>query len=289
MHMVWSEMRKGALVLDRRRVRGLVGAVLLLLPALVGCNKYEKLLRGTDVAAQYAMGLQFYEKGKYSRAQSFFERCAPLYRVSRRADSLGYYLSNCYYHNGDYVLAASSFDQIATNYPNSAFAAEACYMSAYSLYEVSPRPDLDQEYTKKAILGFQRYVESYPKGARAAEAVKYIDELHGKLVRKEYLSAKLYYHQRDYRAAVAALRYTLEEYPRTPYREELLYMLSKSAYLLSYNSVEAKKLERYQYAVDAYLSFLSEFPESKYIHELSGYYKKAMGYLDKEPNAEFLR
>lgn len=281
-------MLKGVVVRGSRPFGALVG-VLLLFSALVGCNKYEKLLRGTDVAAQYATGVQLYERGKYSRAQSFFERCAPLYRVSRRADSLGYYLSNCYYHGGDYVLAASSFDQVSTNYPSSVFAPEACYMSAYSLYAVSPRADLDQEYTKKAILGFQRYVETYPKGEHVAEAVKLTEELHAKLMRKEYLSAKLYYHQRDYRAAVAALRYTLEEYPRTPYREDLLYMLSKSAYLLSCKSVEGRKQERYQYAVDAYLSFLSEFPDSRYLHELSGYYKRAMAYLDREPNAEFLR
>jgi outer membrane protein assembly factor BamD len=42
-----------------------------------------------------------------------------------------------------------------------------------------------------------------------------ITEMEDKLVRKSYISAKLYYDMKQYRAAVVALNNSLNEYPDT--------------------------------------------------------------------------
>lgn len=272
-----------------RLKRGVFFLLIATLVLLGSCSKHDKLVKGTNAELQYTTALELYEKGKYRRAQELLERCSNFYRVTKRADTVGFYLANCYFHLHDYVLAGYGFNQVYEVYPRSVFAEEAMFMSAYSLFKASPRPDLDQAYTKKSINGFELFLQTYPNSDRKVEANKWLKELYNKLLTKEYKAAKMYYHQRNYRASVQALRSSLEKYPTTPYREEQLYMLAKSSYLLAKNSIEAKKKTRYQHAVDDYLSFVSEFPESKYGREASGYYEKSMRILGQEPNPDLIR
>ena len=83
------------------------------------------------------------------------------------------------------------------------------------------------------------------------------------------------------RSAVVALRNALREYPETPHREEILYLTVKSCYELAANSVHALQSDRYLDMLDAYYTFISEFPESGYRRELDRLQKTAREYLDK--------
>lgn len=259
-----------------------------MLALLSSCNNYDKLLKGTDTAAQYREALRYYEKGKYHRASPLLQRVLPMARATRRADSVLYYLSNSHFKDGDYPLAGFYFEQLMENYPKSPFVEEATFFSAYCNYKSAPRPDLDQEYTVRAISGFQLYKELYPNSERRGETDELLKELHGRLLEKSYKAARLYYDREMYKAAVAALKYSLDKYPVGPYREHQLFLVLKSSYLLAHNSVREKQRERYQQAVDEYLTFISEFPSSKYAKEAANYYKKSMSFLGKNPEEQVL-
>ena len=108
-----------------------------------------------------------------------------------------------------------------------------------------------------------------------------------KLVYKSYLSGKLYYDLADYRAAVISLTNSIKEYPDSKYREELMYYLLKAKYLLGENSIDEKKRERLNSALDEYFTFTDEFPESKYRREVDRFFastKKMMNLSDEEIN-----
>jgi outer membrane protein assembly factor BamD len=79
---------------------------------------------------------------------------------------------------------------------------------------------------------------------------------------------------------VVSLENALKEYPDTKFREELMYMLVKSRYLLAVNSVEDKKELRLSSALDEYFAFVDEFPESKYKREVDRYYETLAELLD---------
>ncbi len=66
---------------------------------------------------------------------------------------------------------------------------------------------------------------------------------------------------------------SFKKYPDSGYREELMYMLLKSKYLLAMNSVIDKKEERLSNALDEYFAFVDEFPESKYRKEAEKFHK----------------
>ena len=261
----------------------IISGVLVLL--IVGCSGYEKALKSTDYKLKYKMALQYYHKPDYVRAAALFDQIANVFRGTDQADTIFFYQAMSNFQQGDYILAQHYFHTLTQTYGGSPFAEESDYMSAYCYYMMSPRPELDQDNTIQAIQAFQLHLIRYPDSKRADDCRKYITELQNKLVKKSFLSAKLYFDMEDYKAAIVALNNCLTQYPDSRYREDIMYMLVKSSYLLAYKSVRSKQKDRYQNAVDEYYSFAAEYPNSKYSKEVEKYYKLASrvlgGDLDK--------
>lgn len=241
------------------------------------CSGYEKLLKSSDYIMKYNKGVEYFDDEEYVRAGNLFDQITSIYRGTTKADTVYYYQAKCYYMQRDYILAGHHFTNLAENYPNSIFREEAEYMGAYCYYKLSPRPSLDQENTKKAIGSFQLFIIQNPGSKRIAEAQAYIDELRNKLVQKSYMSGKLYYNLSDYKASIIALQNSLNDYPNTEHREELMFLLLKSHFLLAENSIYQKQIERYQNTVDEYYSFVGEFPESMFRREADRIYDSALG------------
>jgi len=66
-----------------------------------------------------------------------------------------------------------------------------------------------------------------------------------------------------------------------------MYYLLKAKYLLGENSIDEKKRERLNNALDEYFTFTDEFPQSKYRKEADRYFastKKLMNLSDEEIN-----
>ena len=258
--------------------------VLSLMLCLTACDSYDKLLKSTNTERQYAAAMQYYQKGKYTKAKELFERVIPMTRATPRADTVSYYLAKCYFFDGDYSLAGYMYEQLITNYPRSPFVEEATFQTAYCNYLEAPRPALDQTYTQKAIVGFNNFKDAYPKSERIGEADKYLKALYEKLLRKEFDAAKLYYRLEMYKSALTAFKRSLEKFPVSPYREEQYYLLVKCNYLFALNSIDSKRRERFQQTVDESLSYISEFPSSKNAKEVLGYYLRSMEFLGYQPD-----
>jgi outer membrane protein assembly factor BamD len=239
-----------------------------------GCQ-YEKLLKSRNYKLKYQKALEYYNEEDYTRAEGLFEQLKPVMRPTAQGDTVHFYSAYANYHNRNYQLAGHYFEEFYNIYGNSPFAEESEFMAAYCYYQLSPRPSLDQAYTKKAINDFTLYLSRHPQTKRRTQVLTLINELKNKLVEKSYMGAKLYYKLEDYKASIIALNNSLEQFPQTSYREEIMYMLVRSRFLYAENSVEDKRKERYQETIDEYISFANEFPESEYMSEVKDYYNKA--------------
>lgn len=251
---------------------------------LASCSGYEKLLKSSDYQLKYEKAFEYYEKEDYVRAATLFEQIANIYRGTVKADTLQFYRAMSYYHQRDYLMASHYFSELAETYPNSGYTEEASYMTGYCYYKLSPRPSLDQEYTRRAINSFTLFRINYPQSPRNDEASNLIRELQDKIVEKSYLNAKLYFDLGYFKAALVALRNSLGEYPNTSYREQLMYLILRASYLLADNSVESKKKERFQATVDEYYSFIGEFPDGEYSQDAKRMYEESMRELGQEIN-----
>jgi len=238
----------------------------ILLVVLSSCSSYEKVLKSSDYNLKYRKAFEYYNRGDYERASGVFDQIVTVFRGNSKSDSVSYFQAMSAYKQKDYVSAEYYFSTFAQTYSYSPFAEEAEYLAAYCLYLDSPKPSLDQESTIKGIEGFQAFMRKYPKSKYFDQCNAYMVELQDKLVEKSYLSATLYYNMGGFmlKSAIVALKSSLEDYPNTRYREEMMWLILDSNFRIAENSVPSKKKDRYQTTIDEYYSFISEFPESKW-------------------------
>ena len=252
---------------------------LILVIGFASCSQFEKLRKSSDYQLKYRKAFEYYRAGDFVRAGQLFDDISAIYRSTNRADTLAYYQAMSYFKQKDYLTASHYFSQHHKEQRQSPFAEECEYLTGYCFYKQSPRAQLDQANTYAAIETFQLFLRLHPDSQFAEDAEKYLAEMKDKLVDKSYLTAKLYYNLGQYKASIIALNNSLDDYPETKYREELMYLLLKSSYLLAENSVPLKKKERFQSAVDEYYSFIGEFPQSQYTKEAQRMYDRADRFL----------
>ncbi len=262
-------------------------SLLLLSVIFTSCGDFNKILKSTDYEFKYKKAVEYYEDGEYVHAGTLFQELVNIYRGTTRADKIYYYYAKSLIGQKDYLMAGHYFRTLVDEFPNSEYAEEAQFMTGYCSYLLSPNPRLDQKVTKDAIDALQLYINLYPFNDRVAEASRLIDELRNKLVYKSYLNAKLYYDFENYKAAVVALGNSLKDYPDSKYREDLMFMLLKSKYLLAVGSVREKQEQRLSNALDEYFAFVDEYPDSKYKKEVDKFYKttsEMLNYKEEETN-----
>lgn len=258
--------------------------LLVLIMTFASCGEYEKLLKSSDYALKYEKAFEYFENEDYIRASTIFEQIASVYRGTTKADTLQFYRAMSYYYSKDYVMAGHYFGELSTTYKNSEFAEEASYLNAYCYYKLSPRPSLDQEFTYKAINAFSLYLINFPATDKREQSLGLISEMREKIVEKSFLNAKLYFDRGLYKAAIVALRNSLNEFPETNHREELMYLILQSNYLLAEYSIIEKRLERYQNTVDEYYSFVAEFELGEFAKQARQMYENSMNILGQEIN-----
>ena len=171
---------------------------------------------------------------------------------SAYADSAQFFLADCRFRRGEYLVAATEYGYLKRSYPASPLVPEAQYKLALSYYNLSPKADLDQEYTKKAIDEFQTFVDYYPKNEHASDADARIMELNTRLAKKEYNTAQLYETMEYYPASLFYFEDIIDKYHDTEY-----------APLAHLGKVEVLLLrKRYADAKTALQIFYDRFPNS---------------------------
>ena len=260
-------------------MRRIIYILLLSVFAFSSCSEYQKVLKSNDYDLKYKKAVQYYTAKDYTRAYNLFESVRVVYRGTAKAPTIAYYTAYCSYGQGDYAIAGDLFNNIISTFPTASYVEECMYMRAYCYYLSSPNFRLDQSESNRAIESFQLFINRYPNSIRVADANKFIDELRNKLAYKEFEGAKSYYDREKYTAAIVSLLNCLKDYPESRHREEVIYLLFSSRYELAAHSVESKKIERYNEAREEYLTFVDEFPESKFAKEMESKYKDIEEFL----------
>jgi outer membrane protein assembly factor BamD len=253
--------------------------ILLVLVITSSCGEFEKLLKSTDYDLKKTKAKEYFEAGKYIKSTELLEQIIPRYRATEEAEELNWINAQSYFGMKQYDIAGADFRSYVEQYPFGKYAEEASFMTALCNYNISPRAELDQDYTRLGIEGFKYFMSRYPSSSRIDECKKLVKELEERLVEKSYLSAKLYYDMKEYRAAVVALSNSLKEFAETRYREEMMYLKLSSLFLYAENSLENKQKERYQATLDDYYSFMEEFPKSQYAKDVKKIYEDTSKFL----------
>ncbi|HNR18125.1 MAG TPA: outer membrane protein assembly factor BamD [Chitinophagaceae bacterium] len=252
-------------VLKRNRSLLVIVAGMLFTGILLSsCSKgISKLLKNPDPAYKLRMAEQFFVKKQYTKAQQVYEDVMPYYKASKEFEDIYYKYAYCAYHLGDFMNAENLFKSYLEIFPNSTKAEEVDYMRAYSYYKQSPKPELDQTSTIKAMGMMQTFINTHPGSPRNKEATEIIDICRAKLELKDFKSAQLYYDIGQFRAAGVAFTALMNSYPESLRGDEYKLMIIKSYYRFAELSIEEKKVERFEQVINECYEFTDRFPDSK--------------------------
>lgn len=252
-------------VLKRNRSLLVIVAGMLFTGILLSsCSKgISKLLKNPDPAYKLRMAEQFFVKKQYTKAQQVYEDVMPYYKASKEFEDIYYKYAYCAYHLGDFMNAENLFKSYLEIFPNSTKAEEVDYMRAYSYYKQSPKPELDQTSTIKAMCMMQTFINTHPGSPRNKEATEIIDICRAKLELKDFKSAQLYYDIGQFRAAGVAFTALMNSYPESLRGDEYKLMIIKSYYRFAELSIEEKKTERFEQVINECYEFTDRFPDSK--------------------------
>ncbi len=291
------------LPLALRLSQGALLAFVCMLP-LVSCNEYTAVLKSNDYEYRYEAAKALYADGHYRQAAELLGMLlAPLKGTSYGEESL-YMLAESNMKARDYESAAMFFKKYYQAYPKGLYMELSRFNSGYALYKQTPDIRLDQTSTIEAISEYQNFLDYCPGTSLKGQAHQIIYDMQDKLVRKEYLSAKLYfdlgtymnnciYGGSNYAACIVTAQNALKDYPYASpqLREDLSILVLRAKYHLARQSVEEKRLERFRDAVDEYYAFENDYPESKYMKEASSIYEYSEKVIARNgglPDEEYL-
>lgn len=245
--------------------------VLLVGITLGSCSKFAKVEKSKDTEYKLNKADEYYAKKKYRLAQQLYESLFPVFKGTQKFEDLYYKYAYCFYHQELYSDAENLFKGYLEVFPNSPRAEEVDYMRAYSFHKQSPKLELEQVNTVKAMNMMQSFINTHPGSARNKDAEKIIDESRLKLEQKEFRSAQLYYNLEKFRAAAVAFSNLLNKYPESTSGEQYKLMVVKAYYRFAKLSVITRQEERFEKVITEYQDFVDRYPESKYLKEAAEY------------------
>lgn len=251
-----------------------VGLVLL-----ASCQSVNKVLKNPDPHYKLRMAEQYYANKKYGFAQQIYEDIMPAFRGQPEFEDIYYKYAYTAYYQRDYLNAENLFKGYLEVFSTSPRAEEVDFMRAYTYYKQSPKAELDQTATRKAIGMFQTFINTHPGSGRNKEANDIIDNLRFKLETKDHKSAQLYYDIGQFRAAAVAFNTMLNDYAESERGAEYKLMAIKSYFRFAEASVEDKKAERFEKVIEEAADFMDRFPDSPLKNEVQEFVSKSQNNL----------
>ncbi len=240
--------------MTRKNHRWLIVWLLLWIALWVSACGGGRNIKRMTLKDRIKYAVELFKDGKYLSAKTQFQIIVLNNPGSSIVDMAQFYLAESYFNLKEYITAAAEYEKLLNLYPRSPYVDDAQYKLALSYFKLSPKADLDQKYTYKAIDEFQRFLEEYPESEYVSEVTKMLQKCREKLAKKEFISGNLYRKMGYHRSAIIVFDEILSRYYDTSYAEDAYFW---KAYCLT-------KIGKYAEARDNIQALLSRYPKSKY-------------------------
>jgi outer membrane protein assembly factor BamD len=262
--------------------------VLLIAATLFGscASEFGKILKSTDYDYKLKKADEYFAKKKYRNAEQLYVELFPVFKGTEKFEELYYRYAFCAYNQKNYTDAENLFKGFLDVFPNSPKAEEIAYLHAYTFYLQSPKIELEQVNTSKAIGMMQTFINNHAGSSRIKDATEVIEACRAKLEVKEYRNAELYYNLQQYRAAGIAYTNLLNNYPESAKGDEYKLMIVKSYYQFAKLSISEKQQERYEKVIEEYNDFTDRYPDSKLLKDAVSYNNLSLNHIKQLQNEQ---
>ena len=268
------------------RINNAFFSAVFLLACLVSCSKYTKVFSSKDYDYKLKMADQYFISKNYRIAQQLYEEAFPVFKGTTKFEELYYKDAYCFYNMKEYRDAENLFKGFLEVFPNSPKAEEVDYLHAFCFYKTSPKLELEQVNTTKAMGMMQTFINTHPGSARIKDATEIIDKCRAKLEQKEYRAAELYFNLSQFRAAALAFSTLLNNYPESAKGDEYKLKTVKSYYRFANESIPEKQMERFTKVITECDDFLDRFPESKMLKETESFKNLSLNHIKELKNEQ---
>lgn len=229
----------------------------LILVAVLGlagaaCASGGLQLTGMTADQVYALAQEKVEARDWDDAVLALETFVFQFPTHPQYQEARFLLGQVHYEKREYITAAAEFARLADDFPGGPLADRARFRVCDAYAELSPKPQLDQEYTQFAIDHCESLLAYYPATEYADSARAIIAGMRDKLARKRFLAGEHYFRRRAWHSAILAYDDVLAEYPNTEVAPQALLRLVETYENLGYAEEAQEHRER----------LLREFPES---------------------------
>ncbi|MGH7444982.1 MAG: outer membrane protein assembly factor BamD [Longimicrobiales bacterium] len=242
-----------------RAVRTAASAAVLFM--MVACaSSGASRLQGLDADALYEVGHEAMRAGDWSDAIQAFERFTLQFPTHARVQEARYRLGEAHMHEEEYITAANEFSRLADDFPAGPWADDSRFKVCEAYYELSPDPQLDQEYTIGALDHCQSLISYYPDSEYVERARTMHADLTNKLAEKLYQAGDFYMNRGAIDSAIIYYESALDQYPDTAVAPRALLRLYEAYTEIGYTTEADAARER----------LLRDFPESAEAGEVRG-------------------
>ncbi|HEV7388071.1 MAG TPA: outer membrane protein assembly factor BamD [Gemmatimonadaceae bacterium] len=200
--------------------------LLALLVAPLACKPpfNPKLITPADKLYQAA--LVEYKAGRYDNAAKAFEQLTlDLSARDPRLPLSYYYLAQSQAKNGEYLLAAGTYNRLIDAFPQDTLVDDAFYLSGKAYQHEWRKPQLDALYGRSAISAFESLVSTFPDSPFAPGAKQELDKLDEWFAQKDYDTGYLYLKRKAYDSAIIYFKDVIRLHPRARKTRDAYLML----------------------------------------------------------------
>ena len=227
---------------------------------LVACGKGPDAVQQLSADALYNQAQAALERRDWTDAIELFERFTIQFPTHGRSTEARYRLGEAYFGKKEYITAATEFSRLANDYPAGPYADDARFKVCESYDRLSPRAELDQQYTRAALDHCQSLLTYYPNSDFAERGRTIINGLRSKLAQKDYLTGEFYMKRNAYDSAIIYFESSVRNYPDTTVSPRALLRLYETYQILGYKEEADAARER----------LLKEYPTSAEAKQLQG-------------------
>jgi outer membrane protein assembly factor BamD len=234
--------------------------IALLLLLVIGCSSSGPRYSQMDADALLQFGLDRKTAHKWTEAQRALETFIFQFPTHARYQEARYKLAEMYFDKKEFITAASEYNRLANDFPQGEFADDSRFAVCLSYYRLSPKPELDQEYTRNALDYCQLVINYYPDTDFATRAQTMLAEMRDKLADKVYMNGEFYFKRKVYDSGIIYFNDVLELYPMTPAAAKSLMKLYETYLAIGYTDEATETKDR----------LLKDYPESPEAQKFKG-------------------
>ena len=216
-----------------KRILIIFAGLLAALSPLACASASEQLAKLT-ADELFSHGMERIQAEEWRDAIAAFQRFVFEYPTHPRYQEARYEMSEVHFGAKEYITAATEYARLAMDYPAGPWADESRFGVCESYYRLSPRWELDQEYTYAAIDHCEALLSYHPDSPFVPRAQERIKAAREKLATKAFQAGAYYERRNGFDSAIKYFQHTVDTYPTTASAPRALLRLVRIYELLEY-------------------------------------------------------